>query len=179
VHGELGLVGGEAEGEPGGLAHREGFVKLGREGVEVGCERGGGCGRVGDDEGDRSAIIDLGGDSEGKGAVCIPKDTSGDVGEGGCDPGRLLVLGGGRTGSVESSFGGGERLRWLDIRHSVAGCRDFGGRKGALILSAFWSASPGGLGIRLLGLGAVRGKVTGDERGGVRVFPFSEPARFP
>jgi len=49
VNGELGFVGGEAEGQPGGLTHREGFVELGRESVEV---RGQGCsggGRVGDE----------------------------------------------------------------------------------------------------------------------------------
>ena len=49
VDGELGFVGGEAEGQSGGLTHREGLVKLGGESVEVGCEGGSGGGRVGDE----------------------------------------------------------------------------------------------------------------------------------
>jgi len=35
--------------------------------------------------------------------------------------------------SVALSVGRGERIRWLASRHTVAGRRDFGGRKGALI----------------------------------------------
>ena len=111
LNGELDLVGGEAEAQPGRLAHREGLVKLGGKSVEIGCEGGSrGC-RVGDKEGDRSAIIDLVRDCKGEGAVRIPEDAGHDVGEGGCDQGRLLMLGGGGTRSVESSFGRGERLR--------------------------------------------------------------------
>jgi len=121
VDGEQGLVGGEVEGQAGRLAHREGFVKLGGESVEIACESGRRSGRVGEEEGDRSAIIDLGCDREGKGAVSIPKDAGSDVREGGCDQGRLLVLGGKRMRGVESSFGCGERLRWLSGRHTVAG----------------------------------------------------------
>ena len=83
MNGELDFVGGEAEGQPGRLAHREEFVKLGGESVKIGCEGGSGGGRVGDKEGDRSAIIDLGGDREGEGAVGIPKDAGRDVREGG------------------------------------------------------------------------------------------------
>jgi len=49
VDGELGFGGGEAEGQPGGLTHREELVKLGRESVEVWCEGGSGGGRVGDE----------------------------------------------------------------------------------------------------------------------------------
>jgi len=52
VNGELGFVGGEAGGQPGGLTHREGLVELGRESVEVRCEGGSGGGRVGDEKGD-------------------------------------------------------------------------------------------------------------------------------
>ena len=59
VYGELDLVGGEAEGQPGGLAHREGLIKLGGKSVEVGCEGGSGGGRVGDEEGDRTAVTGL------------------------------------------------------------------------------------------------------------------------
>ena len=120
VDGELGLVGGEAEGQPGRLAHWERFVELGGESVEIGCEGGSGSRRVRDEEGDRPTIVDLGRDREGEDAVRIPEDTSSNVGEGGCDHGRLLVLGGGGTRSVESSFGRGERLRWLRSRHTVA-----------------------------------------------------------
>jgi len=49
VDSELGFVGGEAEGQPGRFSHRERFIELGRESVEVGCEGGGGGGRVGDE----------------------------------------------------------------------------------------------------------------------------------
>ena len=101
MDGELGLVGGKAEGQPGGLAHWEGLVELGRESVEVGCEGGGGGGRVGDEWGDRPTIVDLGGDCEGEDTVRISEDTGGDVGKGGSDQGRLLVLRGGGTGSVK------------------------------------------------------------------------------
>ena len=89
MNGELGFIGGEAEGQPGRLAHWEGFVKLGGEGVEVGCKSGSGGGRVDDEESDRSAVVDLGRDCEGEGTARIPKDTGSDVGEGGCDQGRL------------------------------------------------------------------------------------------
>jgi len=92
VDGELGLVRGEAEGQPGRLAHREGLIQLGRESVEVRCEGGSGGGRVGDENGDRPTIVDLGRDHKGEDTVCIPKDASSYVGEGGSDQGRLLVL---------------------------------------------------------------------------------------
>ena len=36
MDGELGLVGGEAKGQPWGVSHREGLVKLGGEGIKVG-----------------------------------------------------------------------------------------------------------------------------------------------
>jgi len=121
VDSDLRLVGGEAEGQAGRLAHWEGFVELGEESVEVGCEGSGPGGRIGDQECDRSAVIDLGRDCEGKETVPIPKAASSDVGEAGCDQGRLLVLGRGGTRGVKSSFGRGERLRWLGSRYTVAG----------------------------------------------------------
>jgi len=72
VEGELCFVGGEAEGQPGGLAHGERFVELAGEGVEIWSEGRGGGGRVGDEKGDRSMVIDLGGDCKGEDAVRIP-----------------------------------------------------------------------------------------------------------
>jgi len=54
-----------------------------------------------------------------------------------------------------------------------------GGREGALILLASGSASSGGLGIRVLGFGAVRGEVPCDEGGGVGVLPISERISLP
>jgi len=89
------------------------------------------------------------------------------------------VLGGGRTRSLESSFGRRERLWWPEGRHPVGGSRDFGGCEGTLILLALRSAVQGGLGIRLLRFGAVRGEVPRDEGSGVRVFPLSERVRLP
>ena len=49
MDGELGFVEGKAKGQPGGFAHRGGFVELGRDSVEVGCEGGSRGGRVGDE----------------------------------------------------------------------------------------------------------------------------------
>jgi len=102
---EPGFVGGAAEGQPGRLTHWERLVELGRKGVEVRRKGGGKSGRVGDEHGDRSSVVNLGGDSEGKDTVCIPKDASGDVGESGSIQGRLWVLGGGRTRCEESPLG--------------------------------------------------------------------------
>ena len=48
VDGELGFVGGEAEGQPGRLSHWERLVELAGQGIKVGCEGGSGVGRVGD-----------------------------------------------------------------------------------------------------------------------------------
>ena len=105
VDGELYFVGGEAEGQPGRLAHRERPVELVGKGVEVWGKGGGGGGRLGDEKGDRSAVIDLGGDREGENAVRISQDAGSNVRESRSNKGRLGVLRGGRTRSVESSFG--------------------------------------------------------------------------
>jgi len=160
-------------------AHREGRVELGRESVKVRCEGGSGGGRVADKEGDRPTIVDFGCDRVGEDALRIPQATSSYVGEGGSDQGRLLVLGGGETGSVESSFSRRERLQWLGIRPTVASRCHLGGREGALILLAIGSASRGGLGVHLVRVGAVGGEMPSDEGGGVRVLPFSQRVRFP
>ena len=66
------LVGNEAKGQPGGLAHRERFVELAGKGVKIWRKSRGGGGRVGDKTGDRPAVIDLGGDCDGKDTVRIP-----------------------------------------------------------------------------------------------------------
>jgi len=99
VDGKLGFVGGEAEGQPGRFSHGEGLVKLGGECVEVRCECGSGGGRVGDEQGNGSTIVDLGHDRKGENTVRIAKDASSYIGEGGSYQGGLLVLGGGRTGA--------------------------------------------------------------------------------
>jgi len=121
VDGKLGLVGGEAEGQPGRFSHWEWLVELGRECVKVRCEGGGGGGRVCDEQGDGSTIVDFGRDHEGEGTVSIPEDASSYIGEGGSYQGGLLMLGGGRTRSKKSSLGRRERLRWLGGWHTVAG----------------------------------------------------------
>jgi len=105
VDGELSFVGGEAEGQPGRISHGERLVELGREGVEIRRKGCGGSGRVGDEKGDRSSVVNLGGDSEGEDTVRISEDASGNVGEGGSNQGRLGVLGGGRTRCEEPSLG--------------------------------------------------------------------------
>ena len=102
VDGELCLVGGEAEGQPGRLAHRERLVELVGKGVEVWGKGRGGGGRVGDEKGDRSTVIDLGCDREGENAVRISQDAGSNIGESRSNKGRLRVLRGGRTGGVES-----------------------------------------------------------------------------
>ena len=83
VDGELCFVGGEAEGQPGRLAHWERLVKLAGKGVEV--RRKGHCrgGRVGDKKGDRSTVIVLGGDCEEEDAIRIAQDSGSNVWEGG------------------------------------------------------------------------------------------------
>jgi len=121
VDGKLGLVGGEASGQPGRFSHWEGLVELGGECVEIRREGGSGGGRVRDEQGDGPAIIDLGRDREGEGTVSIPEDTSSYIGEGGSYEGGLLMLGGRRTRSEEPPLGRRERLRWLGDRHTVAG----------------------------------------------------------
>jgi len=121
VEGELGFVAGEEKAQPGVLAHRERFVELGRESDEIVSEACGGGGRVGHKQGDRPTIIDLGRDREGEDTVRIPKDTSSYVGKGGSYQRRLLVLRGRGTGSVQPSFGSGERVWRLDTRRTVAG----------------------------------------------------------
>jgi len=121
VDGELGLVGSEAKGQPGRVSHREGLVELGREGIKVGREGRSGSGRVGDEQGDGPSIVDFSGDSEGEDTVRISEDTGADVGGGGSNQGSLRVLGGGGTGSVESSLGGWERLWSLGDGDGVAG----------------------------------------------------------
>ena len=102
---KLSFVGGEAKGQPGRLAHRERLVELVGEGVEVWGKGRSGGGRVGDEKGDRPTIVDLGGDCEGQDAVRISEDAGSYVREGRGDEGRLRVLRGGRTRSVEPSFG--------------------------------------------------------------------------
>jgi len=120
VDGELGLVGGEAKGQPGRVSHRERLVELGREGIKVGRKGRSGSGRVSDESGDGPAIVNFGGDSEGEDTVRIPEDTGADLREGGSDQRSWRVLGGGGTGSVESSLGGLERLWSLGDRDGVA-----------------------------------------------------------
>jgi len=120
VDSKLGLVRGEAEGQPRGLAHGEGLVKLRRQRVEIGCESGSRGGRVGDEEGDRTSVVDLGRNCKGEGAVGIPKDTGSHVGESGRDQRSLWVLRWGGTRSVEPAFIRGERPWCLANRHTVA-----------------------------------------------------------
>jgi len=121
VDGELCFVGGEREGQPGRLAHRARLVQLVGKGVEVwGIGRGGG-GRVGDEKGDRSTLIDLGCDREGENAVCISQDAGSNVRESRSNEGRLRALRGGRTGGVESPFGRRKCPRYLDLRGEVVG----------------------------------------------------------
>jgi len=71
VDSELCLVGDEAEGQPGRLAHWERLVELAGKGAEIWGKGRGGGGRVGDEKGDRSAVIDFGGDCEGEDTIRI------------------------------------------------------------------------------------------------------------
>jgi len=82
VDGELGLAGCEAKGQPGEFPYRERLVEHRGQSVKVGCEGGRGGGTVGDEEADRSAVVDLGCNSEGEDTFCISEDTSSDVGKG-------------------------------------------------------------------------------------------------
>ena len=121
MDGELSFVGGEAKGQPGRLADRERLIELAGKGVEVWGKGSGGGGRVGDEKGDRSTVIDLGSDCEGQDAVRIPQDAGSYVREGCRNEGRLRALRGGRTGSVEPSFGRRKSPRCLNLRGKVTG----------------------------------------------------------
>ena len=117
MDGELDFVGGEAQGLPGRVSHREEAVELRHERVEVQCEGGSGGGRVGDQEGDGTPLIDLRGDPEREGTVGITENTRGNVWESGSYQGGLVVFRGGRVRSVEPSFCRGERLGGRNIPH--------------------------------------------------------------
>jgi len=117
VDGELDLVGGEAEGQPGRISHWERAVELCHKCVEVLCESGSGGGSVGDQEGDRASFVDLSGDSQGEGTVCIPKDACCNVRGSGSNQDGLAVFRGGRSRSVEPPFCRRERLGGRDLRH--------------------------------------------------------------
>jgi len=54
---------------------------LAGEGVEIWSEGRGGGGRVGDEKGDRSTVIEVGGDGKGDNAVRISQDAGSDVWE--------------------------------------------------------------------------------------------------
>jgi len=82
--------------------------------------RGGG-GRVGDEKGDGSPVINLGGAREEENTVRIPEDSGSNVGKGGSNQGRWWVFGGERMRGIESFFGGTERPRYLDHMGEVVG----------------------------------------------------------
>jgi len=124
-------------------------------------------------------VFDLGGDCEGEDTIRISEDACSNVGKGGSYQGCLRVLRGGRTRRVESPLRRRKRSRCLRYRDEVAGSRDLGGREGALNLLALRGIFGGGLGVRGLGLGAVRGEVACNERGGVGVLLFAECVGFP
>jgi len=177
---QLDLVGGEAKVPPGRVSHWERTIEWGCEGVKIWCEGSRWGGRVGDEERDRTSIIDLSCDTEGESAVTIPEDAGGDVGEGGSDQGGLRVFSEGGTKSVEHSFSCKEWLRLLQSRDRVKNGHDFRGCGGVLILLVLRrDTGRGSLGVRGLGLGAVRVKMARDERGWVWVFAVAEGTGFP
>ena len=83
VDGELCFIEGEAEGQPGRLTHGKQLVELAGEGVDIWRKGPRGGGSVGDEKGDRSTVIDLGGDCEGEDAIRISQDSGSNVWEGG------------------------------------------------------------------------------------------------
>lgn len=121
MDGKLDLVGGEAEAQPSRLTHWQRFVELAGESVEVEGEGHSVGGRVGDEQGDLSTVVDLGHDRKWRGAIGIPKEAARNVSERSSNRVALWVFGGGGMGRVESFLGGGERLWYLDNRYDVAG----------------------------------------------------------
>jgi len=117
VNGELDFVGGEAEGQPGRVSHVKGAVELCCKRVEVWSKGRSKGGSVGDQEGDGSSLIDLSGDREGEGTVCISEDVCGNVWECSSYQGGLVMFREGRVRSVELSFCRGERLGGWNLRH--------------------------------------------------------------
>ena len=85
MDGQLGLVGGKPEGEPGGLAHREGLVESGSNGIEEG---GVGCCRsldVGDDHRYSPTGVDFHCEPKRKLTVVGTEEGSNSVGKGSGD----------------------------------------------------------------------------------------------
>jgi len=108
-----------------GVSHQERTVELGGKRVEIWCEGSRGGGRVGDAKSDRTPVIDLGCDSEGESAVCIPEDASGGVGQGSSDQERLKVFNGGGTRSKEPSLSHRDWVWLLQSRDRVDNGGDF------------------------------------------------------
>ena len=102
VDGELTLIGGEPELGPRGLAHGEGLIEAGGKGLEVGLVGSGGGGRVGEENGDSSFVIDLSGEGQGKGAVGLAEKRGSNVGERSRDDVSLGVGDGGRPRGPKS-----------------------------------------------------------------------------
>lgn len=157
MNGEVDFVGGNAEGQPRRDSNREGGVEVGREEGKVGSERSGGGGSVTDKEADRASLVNLGGDCEGEGTVCIPKDAGSNVWAGGGNQGGLVVFRGGRARSVESSFCRGEPLGGWDSRHRVADRPNLSCNAEAFLVNTLVRGdSHGSLSIGLLWFEAVR-----------------------
>jgi len=92
VHGELDLVGGKAEWQPGRLSYWNRAGKLRCECVKVWCKGSSWGGSVGEKGGDEAPFVNHGGDRGGEGTLSIPKDAGGNVWEGGCNQGGLVVF---------------------------------------------------------------------------------------
>ena len=102
---ELILVGGRAEGEPGGVTDGEALIQSGSEGVKEGGVGGHEGGGRSSEEGDGAIGIDFGCEEEWEGAIGVLKDLSGNIQKW---EQRSRHRWGGGGGTV-----GGRRISWL------------------------------------------------------------------
>ena len=108
VDAKLEFIGGEAEGQPGRVSHGKGRGEWCCKCLEVWSKGGGRVCSGGNQEGDRSSLIDLCGDREGEGTVGISEDARSHLWECGSYQGGFIVFRGGRARSVVPSFCRGE-----------------------------------------------------------------------
>ena len=155
MNGKLVLVGGGAEGEPGGGANREGFVQASRQGGEEGGVVRGGSERINTQKGYCAVGVDPGGEGQGKSAVGGAKDVGCDVGEGSSYGVSEGVGGVHLPRGVEPASSGRER-------GGSRGGRGGGGRDGK-------GGNPGRGGLLRLPSGGGRGRLCIEATGAYRV----------
>ena len=104
MDGQLGLIGGQPEGDPGGRSHRERLVESGSNGIEKGRVRCGWSLHVGDYYRHGTVGVNFHCEPEGKVTVVGPEERCDDVGDCSGDVFFLGVRGGGGSRGEEMTF---------------------------------------------------------------------------